>query len=73
MKKLLALVFCVIFSFTLISLASCDYQEAVDSARSNLMETAKDLLDPLLNQSGSSSASSSSAGSQPSTDTSDIK
>ena len=36
-----------------ISFASCDYQDTVDSARSELMEAAKDLLDPFLNRSES--------------------
>ena len=51
MKRVVALLLCAVFSFTLLFLCSCDYQDQVDSARSDLMETAKDLLDPFLNQS----------------------
>ena len=51
MKRFMALILCAVFSFSLLFLYSCDYQDQVDSARSDLMETAKDLLDPFLNQS----------------------
>ena len=53
MKRIVALVLCAVFSFSLLFLYSCDYQDQVDSARSDLMETAKDLLDPFLNQTNS--------------------
>ena len=54
MKKLISLLLLVSIVVLSLLLVSCEYQDTVDSARSNLMDTAKDLLDPFLNQAGSS-------------------
>lgn len=54
MKKIVALLLaCSLLLALALSFASCDYQDTVDSARSELMEAAKDLLDPFLNRSES--------------------
>ena len=50
MKKFFALLILASMLCLSIILASCDVQETVDSARSNLMETSKELFDPFLNQ-----------------------
>ena len=71
MKRVIALLLCAVFSFTLLFVCSCDYQDKVDSARSNLMETAKDLLDPFLNQ--SKPTENSTVDTQPGEGTSDVK
>lgn len=62
MKKLVALLICLILICTVFAFTSCEYQDSVDSVRSDLMDSAKEMLDPFLNQSnGSSSATNSSA------------
>ena len=59
MKRAFALIISAfILCFTLF-LASCDYQESIDSARADLMDSAKDLLDPFLNQTSSSAQNQS--------------
>ena len=54
MKRAAALILMAFVLCLSLLLASCDYQESVDSARQNLMDSAKDLLDPFLNQTKSS-------------------
>lgn len=54
MKRILALLTAALILCMGVFLVSCNYQDTVDSARSNLMETTKDLLDPFLNQTKSS-------------------
>lgn len=49
MKKIIALVLCTISICAL--LCSCNYQDAVDSVRTELMNTSKDLLDPFFKES----------------------
>lgn len=61
MKRIFAL---IIVAFTLcltLFLASCDYQESVDSARADLMDSAKELLDPFLNQTKPSNTANSAS------------
>ena len=60
MKKIFALLLAcsLLLTLTLLS-TSCDYQAEVDSARTELMNTAKDLLDPFLNRSESHTTESS--------------
>ena len=50
MKKIIALLLCIVSLCLCLFMASCDYQADVDSVRSEMMEGAKDLLDPFLNQ-----------------------
>ena len=60
MKKIFALLLVCSLLLTLALLStSCDYQAEVDSARTELMNTAKDLLDPFLNRSESHTTESS--------------
>ena len=54
MKKIIALVLCTISICAL--LCSCNYQDAVDSVRTELMNTSKDLLDPFFKESQESTA-----------------
>ena len=54
MKRIFALIISVFMLCAAVFLVSCDYQDTVDSARENLMDTTKDLLDPFLNQAKSS-------------------
>lgn len=54
MKRIFALIIAVFMLCAAVFLVSCDYQDTVDSARENLMDTTKDLLDPFLNQAKSS-------------------
>ena len=54
MKRILALLTATFMLCMGVFLVSCNYQDTVDSARNNLMETSKDLLDPFLNQTKSS-------------------
>ena len=71
MKKILALLLiCSLLLVSALAFTSCDYQETVDSARSELMDAAKDLLDPFLNRS-ESHVTESSVQSE-STDQSDV-
>lgn len=56
MKRIFALLFSISLLFSVFAFTACDIQETVDSARSNLMESAKDLLDPFLNQNPSESS-----------------
>ena len=60
MKKIIALVLCTISICAL--LCSCNYQDAVDSVRTELMNTSKDLLDPFFKESTESTANSEEAG-----------
>ena len=60
MKKIFALLLACSLLLTLALLStSCDFQGEVDSVRTELMDTAKDLLDPFLNRSESHTTESS--------------
>ncbi len=58
MKRIFVLITALLTLCFTLFLTSCDYQESVDSARADLMESAKELLDPFLNQTKSSQVSS---------------
>ena len=60
MKRIIALLLLCALLFTLaMAFASCDFQDDVDSLRSELMEGAKELLDPFLNRAESGTTDSS--------------
>ena len=62
MKKIVALLLLSsLLLFTAMAFTSCDFQAEVDSARTELMNTAKSLLDPFLNRSESEITESSTA------------
>lgn len=56
MKRLIALIISALLLVSVFALTSCD-QEAVDNARSDLLDTSKDLLDPFFNRQESSTDS----------------
>ena len=57
MKRLIALIISALLLGSVFALTSCD-QESVDNARSELLDTSKDLLDPFFNRQESSSTDS---------------
>ena len=59
MKRFFAIILCVLSLCAVLTLASCDYQESIDSVRADMMDTAKDLLDPFLNEAEESTVDSS--------------
>lgn len=70
MKKFFALILVAFALCFTLFLASCDYKETVDSAREDLMDAAKDWLDPFLNQ---QAASSNSGTASSVSDSADVK
>ena len=71
MKKTIAFLLICSLLFTLaIAFTSCDYQAEVDSVRTELMEGAKDLLDPFLNRAESHTESSTESSIESSTESS---
>lgn len=69
MKKIIALfLLCSLLFALAIAFTSCDFQDDVDSLRSDLMEGAKDLLDPFLNRAESSTESGTESSTESSAD-----
>lgn len=60
MKKVLVVLLCILTVCLVFAFTGCDYQESIDSARSDLMDSAKDMLDPFLNKKDDTSSSTNS-------------
>ena len=61
MRKFVAIILCILTVCLVFAFTGCDYQESIDSVRSDLMDGAKDMLDPFLNQSDGSTSSVNSS------------